>query len=157
MIHRRNLLLLVLGVLACAQLPPVEPRHPPTSLLTESKVELPGPDTADARGFRPECTALIPYKLQPPIVPPKAVDMVAPKFGPRALRMRLTGQVVLEAVIDESGRVCDARVLKGLRPLPPQMFEEPVREALLKSRFRPATFGEVPIAVVYLHTVRFEI
>ena len=156
MIHRLCLPLLVLGVLACAQPPPVEPRHPAASLLTESAGALPGPNAADARGFRPECNALIPYKLQPPIIPPSAVEMVSPKFGPFARRtMRVTGAVILELIIDESGRVCDARVLKGLHStMPPQAFDEPIREALLTSRFRPATFGEVPVAVIYRLTVK---
>ena|SRR5687768_14738357 len=125
-------------------------------MLTELEGALPGPNAADARGFQPECTALVPYKLQPPIVPPKGVEMVSPKFSSFALRtMRITGTVILETVIDESGRVCDARVLKGLHStMPPQAFNEPIREALLKSRFRPATFGEVPVAVIYRLTVK---
>ncbi|MEA2562912.1 MAG: hypothetical protein QOH06_4416 [Acidobacteriota bacterium] len=156
MIHRTAVSLLLLGLLGCPDPPAVEPLrmpHPP------QPPELPGPGRADARGFRPECTALIPYKLQPPIVPPKAVELVSPNFGPFARRtMRMTGTVILEAVIDESGHTCDVRVLKGLHSaVPPQAFAEPIREALLKSRFRPATFGEVPIAVVYRLTVKIDL
>ncbi|HEX5715707.1 MAG TPA: energy transducer TonB [Thermoanaerobaculia bacterium] len=156
MIHRLCLPLLVLGVLACTRLPQVEPRHPPVSLLDEP-AELRGLCKANVRAFQPECAALIPYKLQPPIVPP--VNMVSPKFGPFALgSMRVTGTAILELIIDESGRVCDARVLKGLHStMPPQAFDEPIREALLKSRFRPATFGEVPVAVAVIYTVKVEI
>ena len=158
MIHRLALPLLLRGALGCARPPQVEPRHPPASLLSEAW-EVPGPVRADVRGFRPECAALIPYTVQPPIVQPKAVEMVLPTLDPWARRtMRLTGTVILEAVLDESGRVCDARLLKRLIPtLPPQRFDEPIREALLRSRFEPATFGNVPVAVVVRFTVRLEI
>ena len=158
MIHRLALPLLILGALGCARPPQVEPRHPPASLLSEARWKVAGPVRADVRGFRPECAALIPCTVQPPIVQPKAVEMVAPTLDPWARRMRLTGTVVLEAVLDESGRVCDASVLKKLHPtLPPQRFDEPIREALLRSRFEPATFGNVPVAVVFRFTVRLEI
>ena len=160
MIHRLALLLLIIpGALACARPPQVEPRHPPASLLSEAHWKVPGPVRADVRGFRPECAALVPYTWQPPIVQPKAVELVAPTLDPGARRMmRITGMVILEAVLDESGRVCDARVLKKLHPtLPPQRFDEPIREALLRSRFEPATFGNVPVAVVFRFTVRLGI
>lgn len=155
MIHRLALPLLILGALACARPPQVEPRHPPASLLSEDW-KMPGPVRADARGFRPECAALVPYTVQPPIVQPRAVEVVAPTLDPLARRtMRIKGTIILEAVLDESGRVCGARLLKRLGPtLPPQLFDEPVREALLRSRFEPATFGNVPVAVVFRFTVR---
>lgn len=158
MIHRLALPLLILGALGCARPPQVEPRHPPASLLSEARWKEPGPVRADVRGFRPECAALIPYTVQPPIVQSKAVEMVRPKFGPLARRMCVKGTVILEAVVDESGRVCDARLLKGFAPaLSPQRFNEPIREALLSSRFEPATFGDVPVAVVFLFSVRLEL
>lgn len=114
-----------------------------------------GPGKADTRGFRPECAALIPYKVEPPIVPPKAVEIASPKFGPLARRtMRIQGLMILDALIDDEGRVCDARILKGILSGNPQLFDEPIRESILKSRFQPATFGGVPVAVVYRLTVK---
>lgn len=158
MIHRLALPLLILGALGCVPPPQVEPRHPPASLLSEARWKVPGPVRADVRGFRPECAALVPYTVQPPIIQPRAVETVLPKLSLSARRMCLKGTVILEAVLDESGRVCDARFLKRLHPtLPPQRFDEPIREALLRSRFEPATFGNVPVAVVFRFTVRLEI
>ena len=158
MIHRLALSLLILGALGCAIPPRVEPLLPPASLLSETRWKVPGPVRADVRGFRYECAALIPYTVQPPIVQPKAVEMVRPKLDPLARRICVKGTVILEAVVDESGRVCDARFLKRLTPmLPPQRFDEPIREALLRSRFEPATFGDIPVATVFLYTVRLDI
>ena len=158
MIHRLALLLFTLGALGCATPAQVEPRHPPASLLSEARWKVPGPVRADVRGFRPECAALIPYTVQPPIVKPRAVEMVRPKLDHLARRICVKGAVILEAVVDESGRVCDARLLKGFAPmLPPERFDEPIREALLSSRFEPATFGDIPVAAVFLYTVRLDI
>lgn len=150
--------LLALGLLACSPIPSVEPRHPPQSRLTETAGDLPGLCKANVRAFQPECAALLPYELQPPIVPPQPVKIASPVF-PLAFRtMRIVGTMILDVVVDESGRVCDARVQRGhVSTTLLRMFDEPVREALLKSRFRPATFGEVPVAVVHRVTVRFDL
>ncbi|HZN58052.1 MAG TPA: TonB family protein [Planctomycetota bacterium] len=158
MTRRLAISLLVLGVLACTRLPQVEPRHPPVSLLDEPAEELPGLCKANVRAFQPECAALIPYELQPPIVPPRPVKMMAPKLSLAFRTMRITGTAIVDVVIDESGRVCDARVQRGhVSTTAMRAFDESVREALLESRFRPATFGEVPVAVVYRVTYRLDI
>jgi hypothetical protein len=151
MIHRRALPLLALGVLACARPPQVEPRHPPASLFSE-EWKMPGPIRADARGFRPECAALVPYEVKPPIIRPKADLLVLPKLP----RLHVEGVMSVEALIDETGHVCDARLLKRIAPLS-RWLDEPIRNSVLQARFQPATFGNVPVPVVYLITFRWEL
>jgi hypothetical protein len=151
MTHRLALPLLVLGALGCAQPPQVEPRHPPVSLLSEAHW-VPGPIRADARGFQPDCAALVPYKWQPPIIRPKADHWVMPELG----HMRIQFVLDLEALIDDTGHVCDARLLKRMHPAT-RRIDEGVRDAILKSRFQPATFGNVPVAVVLRIRVKLEL
>lgn len=154
MIRRLVPFLLVLGFLACAPPPPVEPLYPPQSLLTEPAGDLPGLCKANAGAFKPECAALIPYEPRPPIVRPQPVEMAAPKLPLPFRTMRISGTVVLDIVVDESGRVCDARVQRRhVSTTSMRAFDELLQDALLRSRFRPATFGEVPVAVIHRITV----
>jgi len=156
MIRRLIPFLFVLGLLACSPPPAVEPRFPPRSLLSEP---FHPPDLCKAivDAFAPECAALIPYEPRPPIVRPQLVEMAEPKL-PTPLRFaKLTGTAVLDIIVDESGRVCDARVQRGhISTTSWSSWDKLLQEALIRSRFRPATFGGVPIAVIERVTVRLD-
>jgi TonB family protein len=79
--------------------------------------------------------------LQMPI-PTKSVK---PTYPLEAMEARLQGTAVVEALVDERGRVADARLLRGF----PQ-FERAAVDAATQWEFRPATLnGEaVPVLVV---------
>ena len=79
--------------------------------------------------------------LQQPI-PTKSVK---PAYPPEAMEARLQGTAVVEALVDERGRVADARLLRGS----PQ-FERAAVDTAKQWEFRPATLnGEaVPVLVV---------
>lgn len=87
--------------------------------------------------------------LKPEIIPGTRVK---PLYTEAARRARLTGTVVLEAIIDARGNVTAVRVVK---PLSLGLDQEAVR-AVQQWKFRPATLHGRPVAV-YLHlTVTYE-
>ena len=61
--------------------------------------------------------------------------------------------MILDAVIDPGGRVTEVEILRGLG----LGLDEEVVDAVASWRFRPATLGGQPVAVVYTLTVRFEL
>ena len=85
------------------------------------------------------------------IAPVKTVH-VAPVYPELAQRTRTKGVVILEAVIDESGRVTSARVLRG-HPL----LDQAAADAVTQWRFTPARLNEEAIPVVITVTVNFEL
>jgi len=64
---------------------------------------------------------------------------------------RVQGKVIMDATIDELGRVADVRVLKGLT----MRIDVAVVEAVKTWRFKPATLEGRPVKVYYTLTVNF--
>ena len=65
--------------------------------------------------------------------PPRLLKQKKPKYPREAFRQQLEGMVVLEIVIDESGKVADARVINSA----PE-FDAAAVEAVLQWKFAPA-------------------
>lgn len=76
-----------------------------------------------------------------------------PRYTEVARRAAVQGAVIIEAVIDESGRVVEARVLKGL----PMGLDQEALAAVGEWTFQPATLGGRPVKVFYTVTVHFQI
>ena len=93
-----------------------------------------------------------PHALRDVAAPPELVDRVLPEY-PRLARQRgLEGQVVLEVVLDQSGRVEDE--IRVLRSLP--LLDAAAIAAVKRWRFRPARDREGrPMRVVMEIPVRF--
>lgn len=66
-----------------------------------------------------------------------------PRYPPLLRSAHITGQVVLEFVVDTAGRV-EPRSLRLLRSTNP-LFEQPALDAAPTWRFRPATIGGLPV------------
>ena len=73
-----------------------------------------------------------------------------PKIGGHA---RIQGDVILQAVIDERGRVSDVRVLRGL----PMGIDQAVVDAVQDWIFEPAKLNGRPVKVYYTLTVKFQL
>lgn len=84
---------------------------------------------------------------------PKQISGRQPRFTELARRSGTQGSVILEAVIDERGRVRDVRILKGL----PMGLDQEAVAAVRDWVFEPARLGERPVKVYYTLTVHFEI
>ncbi len=76
-----------------------------------------------------------------------------PAYTEPARRARVTGVVILEAVLDRDGRVTEIEVLKSL----PLGLTRSAVDAVSRWRFEPATLDGQPVAVIYNLTVRFEL
>jgi len=83
--------------------------------------------------------------------PEKVVD-VAPVYPPIARAAGVQGTVIIETVIDETGGVQDARVLRSV-----PLLDDAALAAVRQWRFTPTTLNGSPIPVVMTVTIRFEL
>jgi protein TonB len=81
---------------------------------------------------------------------PRKLAHVAPRYPELAQRARVEGVVILECVLDEQGRVQDARVLRGHPLLDPEALQ-----AVRQWRYTPTLLNGVPVRVVMTVTVNF--
>lgn len=83
------------------------------------------------------------YRLRGDVTVPVEVSRVQPRYPERAREERLSGSVVLEAIITEAGDVADVRALRSPQPL----LDEAAREAVCQWRYEPARLGGVAVPV----------
>jgi protein TonB len=75
-----------------------------------------------------------------------------PAYTTQALAARVEGKLIIRCVITERGDARDCRIVK---PLP--LLDRAAVQALVESRFAPATFRGQSVAVNYLFTFDFEL
>ena len=61
-----------------------------------------------------------------------------------ARRRNIEGRVMFQIVVDENGRVVEANVISAV---PPGIFEEAAREAIMQWRYRPAKIRDRPVRI----------
>ena len=93
-----------------------------------------------------------PRRLSSGITAPVKTANVAPKYPEAARIAKVNGVVIIEAVIDASGVVTSARVLRG-HP----MLDQAAVDAVSQWRFTPARLNNEVIPVVITVTVNFEL
>lgn len=74
------------------------------------------------------------------ITPSMAVQMAPPVYSQIAKNLSLSGQVIVEIMIDETGNVISAKSTDGHR-----LLRESAEQAAKRSKFNPATFDGKPI------------
>jgi TonB family protein len=84
---------------------------------------------------------------------PTLLTQVRPSYTPEALRTRVQGTVMLEAVVRRNGF---ADAIRVLRSLDPGLDGEAVA-ALRQWRFRPGRIGEIPVDVLVTVVIDFRI
>ncbi|HRC88077.1 MAG TPA: TonB family protein [Thermoanaerobaculia bacterium] len=94
-----------------------------------------------------------PIVLRAGVTPPQVISRVNPVYPELDRRVRREGVVIVEAVIDQQGRVANARLLKGVSIGLDQAALAAVREW----RFSPARIGDRPVSVYFTLTVRFSL
>jgi periplasmic protein TonB len=87
------------------------------------------------------------------ITRPEILHKVAPRYTPMALKAGVQGTVIIEAIIDEKGRVTNQRILRSL----PMGLDQAAMDAVQQWRFTPAYRGDVPVKVYFTLTVNFTI
>jgi protein TonB len=84
---------------------------------------------------------------------PVKVYAPEPVYPELARRVRAQGLVILQAVIDQEGRVVSAEIVRA----PPMGLGEAALEAVRQWRYEPAMLHGRPVAVTFSLTVRFEL
>lgn len=87
------------------------------------------------------------------VLRPRIIERVEPQYTEMARRARLEGTVIVEAVIDEAGRVVNVKILKGL----PMGLDKSAVDAVSRWRFEPATLHGRAVKVFYSLTVNFRV
>jgi periplasmic protein TonB len=83
---------------------------------------------------------------------PKVVKLVEPKYPPVAVRARVQGVVVLEAIVTENGTVDRLKVISG----PPLLVQAAV-EAVQNWKYEPTILNGQPVPVILTAKVNFSL
>jgi TonB family protein len=94
-----------------------------------------------------------PYRVGGEISRPEILSSTRPIYTELARRARVTGTVIVEAIIDEHGDVTDVRVLKGLS----MGLDQAATDAIRAWKFKPAMREGQPVRVYYVLTVNFQV
>jgi TonB family protein len=84
---------------------------------------------------------------------PTVISKVEPEYSEEARRARISGIVILEALIDKNGNVTDINVLKPL----PFGLDQAAIDAVKQWKFKPAMMNGQPVDVVFNLTVNFKL
>lgn len=71
-----------------------------------------------------------------------AINLPSPSYPDTARRLRMTGVVVVQVVVDETGRVIAAEAVSG-----PSLLKDAAVQAALKARFSPTKLSGQPVKV----------
>ena len=83
---------------------------------------------------------------------PRAVFIPSPNYPPLAKQARISGDVVIDAVIDETGSVVEMEVVSGPPPLIPAALA-----AVRAWKYEPTSLNDEPLDIQFILTVRFEL
>ena len=89
---------------------------------------------------------------QPAVQAPRKTSDVPPVYPPDAQRAKISGIVVLEAVIDRQGKVKDLKVLRSVPDL-----DDAAMKAVSQWEYTPTLIAGVPVEVIMTVTVRFAV
>jgi TonB family protein len=95
---------------------------------------------------------LNPVQIGGEIKAPKKLHDVRPAYPPMAQSERVQGVVIVEAVLDATGRVADVRVLRSI-----PLLDEAALEAVRQWQFEPPLVDGQPRAVMMTATVNFKL
>ncbi|MHB0969665.1 MAG: energy transducer TonB [Thermoanaerobaculia bacterium] len=82
---------------------------------------------------------------------PRVIHRTDPEYTEVARKGRVSGVVVVEAIIDRHGNVDRVKVIKGL----PLGLSDAAADAVKKWKFKPGTMGGQPVDVIFNLTVTF--
>ena len=122
---------------------------------TDTIIGAPGDPVGDV-GVAPPPPALRPAVPLPPVRvgsvlrAPQKVHHVAPSYPPIAQAAKISGVVIIEALIAEDGSVRDVKVLKSV-----PLLDAAATDAVRQWRFTPTLLNGVPVQVIMSVTVSF--
>jgi protein TonB len=93
-----------------------------------------------------------PLRVGGNISEPRKLKHVAPEYPDLARQARVTGMVIVEAVIGEDGRVRDISVLRSI-----PMLDEAAVAAVKQWVYAPTLLNGIPVPVIMTITLRFSL
>jgi protein TonB len=104
-------------------------------------------------GSDPRPASNEPIHFKAGMTPPQVVARVQPRYTEAARKAGVQGTVIVEAIIDEQGRVTNLRVTKSL----PMGLDQAAVDAVRQWRFKPALLGTRPVKIFWALTVNFQL
>jgi TonB family protein len=92
-----------------------------------------------------------PLRVGGDVEPPVVINRVEPIYPALAKESRISGVVIVEIVVDHTGVVKDARILKPL----PFGLDQAALDAVKQWTFRPATLNGNAVDVIFTITINF--
>jgi TonB family protein len=86
------------------------------------------------------------------LTPPVKIQNAEPRYPREALRDRVSGVVILDATIDRTGTVADARIVRSIPEL-----DQAALDAVSRWKYRPATLNGVAVPTIMTVTVTFRL
>ena len=83
---------------------------------------------------------------------PRAIKTPKPEYTAEAMRARIEGKVVIEALVDEQGRVVDARVTTSL-----PLLDETALATAKQWEFTPTLLNGEPVPVLVMIELEFHL
>ena len=114
--------------------PPTPPNLPPSPTPQQTKAETPWPPPGVSRPGNGVTT-------------PKLIKEVKPSYRPEAMRAKISGRIVLEAIVKIDGTVGDVRVTRSIDDNKYGMDDEAI-STVKKWTFEPGTKDGVALPVV---------
>jgi TonB family protein len=105
---------------------------------------------AKAAEARSATMAKAPLRVGGQVRPPVRIKEVPPVYPAIAKSAQVQGDVVIEATIDEAGKVADARVVKSI-----PMLDQAALDAVRQWEYQPSLLNGVPTPVVMTVTIKF--
>jgi protein TonB len=147
----------------------VAPVEVPTEITPEQALDLGGDDSGSADGVDGGVPGGVvggivgglPEAPPPPVAPlrvggnirePRRVSAVPPVYPDLAAKAGLQGTVVIEATINERGRVVDVNLIQGA-----PLLTDAALEAVKKWVYTPTLVNGVPTPIIMTVTVRFKL
>jgi protein TonB len=93
-----------------------------------------------------------PVRVGGTVKAPERTRYVPPVYPEIAQSARVSGIVILEALVDRNGDVADARVLKSI-----PLLDQAAVEAVRQWRYTPTTLNGSPVPVILTVTVNFSL
>jgi protein TonB len=93
-----------------------------------------------------------PLRITSGVRPPTKLRHVQPEYPDLARRAGLSGNVLVECLIDATGAITEVRVVSGSPLLAPA-----AAAAVRQWRYSPTLLGGVPVPVLLTVTVRFDL
>jgi TonB family protein len=106
--------------------------------------------TTGVRVAGPGTVTAVPVRVGGNVRPPTKTKHVDPEYPPIAKSARVQGVVIMEVVIDEQGRVAEARILRSI-----PLLDQAALDAVRQWEFTPTLLNGSPVPIVLTTTVQF--